>query len=89
LAIKLELNSDKHYDIFYIKINRLERKTRDNNEKTMDKKPFYPRICNMTQIRLTNEEEALLENGSKYNIGIPKVSIDNTNITPEGINTDC
>jgi hypothetical protein len=46
----------------------LLKKAKTNNKEEIDKQSFYPRICNMTQIKLTKEEEALLKQGTKYNI---------------------
>jgi hypothetical protein len=65
---RLKKELDKYYDSLQTKINRLVIKTNTHNKEKNDKQSVYPRICNMTQIRFTKQEEALLNQGTRYNI---------------------
>jgi hypothetical protein len=69
---KFQLNKEasQHYNKLAKMIDQLIKQTIKGKENEGNKHVFYPRIYNMTNIQLSNTEEALLRKGGKYNMGI-------------------
>jgi hypothetical protein len=66
---RLNKESRKHYNKINNKIDNLTKQLQGRIHST-NKQTFYPRLRNMTNIRLTEKEEKLLNKGSKYSMGI-------------------